>query len=132
MEYAEVLFFFKLDLATGSRGFAMVAMYSNPNRDLLSCSYNTVVSLQHQGDDGVVVIGIECIITTLALPPQPVVTSERLAQLGWPPSAPPVGNGCFYVYEKGDAGLDSFREPLQVPSQDEIYESRRTMCNTRL
>ncbi|KAI0085957.1 hypothetical protein BDY19DRAFT_895703 [Irpex rosettiformis] len=122
IEYAEVLYYFKLDFSEGPVGFAMVSVCSKPDTDLLSCSVGVVSSLQHRGDDGLAVIDISSILSTLALPPQPVVTAERLAQLGYPASAPPIEDNRFYTYEKGDDEIDSFRDVSQVSGQDNDNE----------
>ncbi|KAI0749012.1 hypothetical protein BC629DRAFT_1250842, partial [Irpex lacteus] len=73
VEYAEVLYYFKLDRPTGPLGLAMVSVYSEPDAMLLALSVNVVSSQIYRGDDGLALIDVACITAAVALPPQPVV-----------------------------------------------------------
>ncbi|KAI0687157.1 hypothetical protein BC835DRAFT_1259098, partial [Cytidiella melzeri] len=81
--YAEVFYFFKLDLPSGPRGFAMVSLYSQPHEALRSLSIEVVLSLTYRGDEGVAVVDASCIVSAIALAPHPLVTREQLQSLGY-------------------------------------------------
>jgi hypothetical protein len=96
-EFAEVQYYFQMIINNEVRSLALVSIYSPPDWDILSESYNTLWACMYQGDEGLKVVDVKSITAFILMPPLP----------GGP-------DGTFFVLEK--PGLDV----MHMGGQDEV------------
>lgn len=96
-EFAEVQYYFQMIINNEVRSLALVSVYSPPDRDILSESYNTLWACRYQGDEGLKAVDVKSITAVISMPPLP----------GGP-------DGTFFVLEK--PGLDV----AHMGGQDEV------------
>ncbi|KZV85133.1 hypothetical protein EXIGLDRAFT_623344 [Exidia glandulosa HHB12029] len=68
LEFAEVRYYFELDVAGQDKALAMVCLCTRPDQELLELSSHTLWSCQHQGDDGLRVVEYNTIRAVVAMP----------------------------------------------------------------
>ena len=86
-EFAEVQYYFQMIINNEVRSLALESVYSPPDQDILSESYNTLWACTYQGDKGLKVVDVKSITAVILILPLP----------GGP-------DGTFFVLEK--PGLD--------------------------
>jgi len=76
VRFAEVKFFFIKVFGGVPNGFAIVSLYSPPNEHLLRLSHNTLIVCGYQGEQDLIVIPIESIISVVAMIPFRSITGS--------------------------------------------------------
>ncbi|ETW75993.1 hypothetical protein HETIRDRAFT_53847, partial [Heterobasidion irregulare TC 32-1] len=68
-QFAEVRFYFSSRMQEKDIPLALISLFSPPDPGLMEASSNTVLSCMHQGDDGLAVVEVNCIIAGVAMVP---------------------------------------------------------------
>ncbi|TBU41207.1 hypothetical protein BD309DRAFT_868737 [Dichomitus squalens] len=100
--FAEVQYFFRMDLHGHTETLAMVAWFTPPDKDILTFSRGTLLACQHLGDSSRAVIFAKQIVSVIAMVPLPLSSQEAQQ-----PRADVLYRDRFYVVEK--PGLDVAR-----------------------
>ncbi|KAI0372483.1 hypothetical protein BV20DRAFT_939965 [Pilatotrama ljubarskyi] len=94
-KFAEVQYFFRYTLNGVKRAFAMVSMFSPPDRAILTESVGALLACMYQGDASRAVIPITDIMSVIAMVPLPLSPHETAL-----PSAEQLKENRFFVVEK--------------------------------
>ncbi|KAJ7220423.1 hypothetical protein B0H12DRAFT_991594, partial [Mycena haematopus] len=69
LQIAEVLFYFRAEIADEAKAFALVDVYSEPDEDFIRESYGTVWSAGHGGGEHLCVIPAQAVLSVVAMVP---------------------------------------------------------------
>ncbi|KAJ7207714.1 hypothetical protein B0H12DRAFT_1034444, partial [Mycena haematopus] len=94
LQIAEVLFYFRAEIADEAKAFALVDVYSEPDEDFIRESYGTVWSAGHGGGEHLCVIPAQAVLSVVAMVPHSLA----------PGAAERYRPDCYFLVEK--PGLD--------------------------
>lgn len=77
IQFAEVQYFFQLDIPGQRKTVAMVSVYSPPDNHLLQLSLQTLRACKYTGDLSLVVVDTTTILSVISMPPLPLTTTEN-------------------------------------------------------
>jgi len=71
IHFGEVKYYFLKMFGDESRAFALVSLYSPPNEHILQMTHHTLLVCRYRGDTALMVVGIELILSVVAMAPFP-------------------------------------------------------------
>ena len=76
IRFAEVKFFFVEIFGGEPRGLALASLYSPPNENLLRLTHDTLIVCEYKGEENLVVIPVQSILSVVAMVPFPCVPGD--------------------------------------------------------
>jgi hypothetical protein len=76
-QIAEVIFYFRAEIAGEAQAFALVDLFSEPDKEFLKESYGTVWSCGHGGSEHLQVITAKSILAVVAMVPHSLADGLR-------------------------------------------------------
>lgn len=75
--FGEVKYYFLEKFGNESRAFALVSFYSPPNEYILQRTFHTLLVCRYRGDQALVVVDIESILSVVAMAPFPFLVDGQ-------------------------------------------------------